>query len=212
MNSSSEERIQPLRARLRQATARDILASAEVVLADKGAAASMAAIARHARVAVGTIYNHFKDRDALLRALVLARRRDIVEQIAASAEATRGAPFRAQLGGFVAGMMDLFDRHRAFVRLALQGDGLLPRNVGKGGGQGTALAHWLARAVELVALGQQEGVLGAGDVEFQAHSLTGLMKGALGYGLARGEFAALAPAVVEQFLRGAAAPGKGRGG
>src|SRR5215212_5561248 len=111
MNSFSEERLQPLRTRRRQATARDILASAEIVLADKGAAASMAAIARHAGVAVGTIYNHFKDRDALLRALVLARRRDIVEQIAASARSTDGAPFRAQLDAFVAGMLGLFDRH-----------------------------------------------------------------------------------------------------
>ncbi len=210
MNSSSEERLQPLRRRLRQATARDILASAEVVLADRGAAASMAAIARHARVAVGTIYNHFKDRDALLRALVLARRKDIVEQIAASARATVGAPFRAQLDAFVTGMMELFDRHHAFVRLALHADGLLPRNLGKGPGQGTALSHWLARAIELVTLGQQEGALASGEVEFQAHALTWLMKGALSHGLARGGFAALAPAVVDQFLRGAATPGKGR--
>jgi AcrR family transcriptional regulator len=196
--------MQPLRTRMRAATARDILASAEVVLAEKGMNASVAAIARHAGVAVGTIYNHFKDRDALLKALVAARRRDLAEGIAAAARATEGCPFAEQLAAFVEGALAVFDRHRAFVRIALEGDSALPRNVGRAAGApASALQQFVARATELVALGQAEGALRAGAEDFLAAGLAALVRGVLFYGLDRGGFAAHAPAVVALFLDGA---------
>src|SRR5437879_6605361 len=73
--SPSETKPSKLRSRLREQTATAILEAAEQVFADQGLAAShMNDIAALAGVAVGTLYNHFKDRDALLSALLEMRR------------------------------------------------------------------------------------------------------------------------------------------
>lgn len=53
----------------------EILAAAADLVADAGLrAVTMAALARRARVAKATVYNHFRDRDEVLRALLLAER------------------------------------------------------------------------------------------------------------------------------------------
>src|SRR5258708_31841270 len=51
----------------------------------------------HAGVAVGTLYNYFPDRDALLVALFQMRRAQLIPQIEALAEAARTLPFDRRL-------------------------------------------------------------------------------------------------------------------
>lgn len=52
-----------------------ILSAAAELVAESGLrAVTMAALARRARVAKATVYNHFRDRDEILRALLLAQR------------------------------------------------------------------------------------------------------------------------------------------
>src|SRR3954471_15366151 len=84
--SESEPERQTLRGRIRETTVQAILSAAEEVFADDGFhAARMGAIAAKAGVSVGTLYNHFEDRDALLGGLrseehtsELQSRRDLV--------------------------------------------------------------------------------------------------------------------------------------
>ena len=60
-----------LKTRLRAETARVITAAAEEVFAAKGLHdAKVEEIAARAGVSVGTVYNHFEDRDGLLQVLI----------------------------------------------------------------------------------------------------------------------------------------------
>ena len=102
MNRRSPDERQPqsLRARLRETTAQAILFAAEEVFADEGLhAAHMGDIAAQAGVAVGTLYNHFADREALLAGLLEARRELIAEidgalQASADRRSARGSAAR----------------------------------------------------------------------------------------------------------------------
>ena len=83
MNRRSATKVAPprpaprLRARIRETTEQAILAAAEEVFADAGLhAAHMGTIAARAGVSVGTLYNHFEDREALLAGLLLARHQE----------------------------------------------------------------------------------------------------------------------------------------
>jgi len=58
-----------LRDRLREEANRAILTAAEEVFSEEGLGARMEQIAARAGVAVGTLYNHFQDRGALVNAL-----------------------------------------------------------------------------------------------------------------------------------------------
>src|SRR5437762_301239 len=87
--SVSELAPQTLRERHRSTTIETVLAAAEQVFADQGLhAAHMGDIATRAGVSVGTLYNHFKDREALLAGLLEARRAEMLSQLD---EALRGA-------------------------------------------------------------------------------------------------------------------------
>src|SRR6266508_4489678 len=81
MNPFSHPPVQPvrLRDRLREETTRGILGAAEEVFAAEGLGARMERIAARAGVAVGTLYNHFQDRNALVAALVRSRREAVEE-------------------------------------------------------------------------------------------------------------------------------------
>jgi AcrR family transcriptional regulator len=119
-DSPSEPIRQSLRDRLREATNREILAAAELVFAEQGLdKASMAQIAERAGVAVGTLYNRFEDRDALLEAVRSDRRAELLEKLDRATRACAGEPFRAQLVSFFTALFEHFDEHQAFLQLVL---------------------------------------------------------------------------------------------
>ena len=69
-----------------------ILDAAAELVADGGPrAVTMAAVARRAAVAKATVYNHFRDRDELLRALLACRARASASRTAHLAAAWRTA-------------------------------------------------------------------------------------------------------------------------
>jgi AcrR family transcriptional regulator len=118
MNMGSEPERKRLFDRLREASVRDILAAAEEVFAERGLEqASMAQIAERAGVAVGTLYNRFADREALLDALLTERRAELLENLDASLGAHAEAGFRTALVGFLTSMFAHCDAHRPFLRL-----------------------------------------------------------------------------------------------
>jgi AcrR family transcriptional regulator len=111
---------QRLRDRLREATLREIMAAAEEVFVESGLdGATMAQIAERAGVAVGTLYNRFADRDALVEALRSERRAEVVVELDRTLAALDGAGFRDQLVGFFTTWFEQVDQHRAFFRLLL---------------------------------------------------------------------------------------------
>src|SRR5690349_12762068 len=120
MNSSSSTERGPhrLRDRIRKETERSVLAAAEEVFAAEGLhQASMAQIAERAGVAVGTLYNHFKDRDALLKVLLEERRKDMYERIDRRRAEVAKEPFQKQLEALLRAIVEHFEEHRSFLHV-----------------------------------------------------------------------------------------------
>jgi AcrR family transcriptional regulator len=98
-----------------------ILDAAEAVFAERGFhGARIQDIAERARIAVGTVYNHFADKDEVLSALLEERTEGLLAQVRAGAAGARAAPrgFRARLEASVTGMLAYVEQHRAFFAIA----------------------------------------------------------------------------------------------
>jgi len=122
-NSSSAKLPQKLRERFREETGRAVLLAAEQVFAEEGLhAASMSSIAERAGVAVGTLYNHFKDRDALLNALLDERRAELIDKIDRARTELADEPFRKQLEGFLRALFSHFEEHGNFLRIVFSSE------------------------------------------------------------------------------------------
>jgi AcrR family transcriptional regulator len=94
-----------------------ILDAAEVVFAERGFhRARIQDIAAHARIAVGTVYNHFEQKDDVLSALLEDRMEELLVQLQARREDPAG--FRERLETRVTRMLDYVRRHRAFFAIA----------------------------------------------------------------------------------------------
>src|SRR5580704_1581256 len=117
MNAPLPRRRDEARALFRNA----ILDAAEAVFADRGFhGARIQDIAERARIAVGTVYNHFADKDEVLSALLDERTEGLLSQVRAGGHrllsAVRG--FRRKLEARVAGMLAYVEQHRAFFAIA----------------------------------------------------------------------------------------------
>jgi AcrR family transcriptional regulator len=112
-----------LRERFRETTVQAILAAAEDVLAESGLpAAHMGEIAARAGVSVGTLYNHFADREALLAGLAYARFADMMARLDATLERTAGQKFRERMEALVTDLLSHWERHRKFTQIVMQGE------------------------------------------------------------------------------------------
>jgi AcrR family transcriptional regulator len=115
---------QRLRDRLREATSREILNAAEEVFVESGLeSATMAQIAERAGVAVGTLYNRFADRDALLDGLFAERRGEMLIELDRTIASLETAGFREQLVGFFTSWFEQVDQRREFFRLLFSDGG-----------------------------------------------------------------------------------------
>ena len=104
-DSASAKKPQRLKERLREVTSRAILAAAEAVLLEQGMDAPMEVIAARAGVAVGTLYNHFEDRQALVKELLETHRAQLRADVQAAEQRTLGLPVREQLLAMVQAMV-----------------------------------------------------------------------------------------------------------
>jgi AcrR family transcriptional regulator len=112
-----------LRERIRATTVQAIMESAEEVFADQGLhSAHMGDIAARAGVAVGTLYNHFQDREALLAGLLDARRADLLAGIDRRLAETARRPFAERLQALLASVLEHKQAHRRFFHILLQGE------------------------------------------------------------------------------------------
>jgi AcrR family transcriptional regulator len=190
-----------LRARFQVEARAIILSAAEEVFGEVGLqAASMNEVARRAGVAVGTLYNHFADREALLDGLTGRRFEELTAQLDAG-ERAAGRAFRPRLSSFVGTVLATCEAHRALFLLLLSQDRpLSPRRA--------AHARALHRRIDrLVRGGIAEGVLKPADAPLYGSFLLGLLRAVITRVLYVGDHAPLgqrAAAVVDFFLHGAA--------
>jgi AcrR family transcriptional regulator len=94
-----------------------ILDAAEAVFAERGFhGARIQDIAERARIAVGTVYNHFADKDDVLAAMLELRSEELIARLRPS----RGdpKPFQARLRARVARVLSYVEAHRAFFAIA----------------------------------------------------------------------------------------------
>ncbi|MGH7294268.1 MAG: TetR/AcrR family transcriptional regulator [Polyangiaceae bacterium] len=113
MNAPLPRRRDEARALFRNA----ILDAAEAVFAVKGFhGARLQDIAAGARIAVGTVYNHFEDKDAVLAALLEERSEAMLVQLR-PARQDRGS-FTARLEARLARVLAYVQEHRAFFAIA----------------------------------------------------------------------------------------------
>jgi len=101
-DSAKTVRVHPLRARLKEVVATTILDAAEQVFSERGLDARLEDIATQAGVAVGTLYNYFADRQALVEAMLETHRAHLLERLEAVVIRNRELPFRAQLEAILA--------------------------------------------------------------------------------------------------------------
>jgi len=107
-----------MKERQREAATEAILEAAEQVAAERGlAGTSIAAIAKRAGVAVGTLYNYFPDREQLLATWMQHRRNELVPAIEAAALAHVKLPFERRLRAYLADILAIFEKKRQFVRV-----------------------------------------------------------------------------------------------
>jgi len=96
-----------------------ILDAAETVFAERGFhEARIQDIAARARIAVGTVYNHFEQKDDVLWALLEERSEEMLAQLAARPDDPRA--FAERLRARVARVIAYVDAHRSFFAIAIE--------------------------------------------------------------------------------------------
>jgi AcrR family transcriptional regulator len=185
-----------------------ILDAAEAVFAENGFhGARIQDIAARARIAVGTVYNHFAQKDDVLRALLQERSEELLAELRPRPD---DAPeFRARLEACAARTLAYVGRHRAFFAIASE-QGLFAGSSAPGARLDVRPADKVAkfRAVyrELVDEGIRSGDLEPMDADALARFFQGTMRAFILASLAGEETdaAALVSMTVDLFLHGAA--------
>jgi AcrR family transcriptional regulator len=203
VNSSRERRTQRLRERFRRETTQAVLEAAEEVFAEKGLhGASMSEISRRAGVAVGTLYNHFADREALLKHLLDMRCRELLDLIDAEIKELSRGTFVDQLVAFTNSFFSAKEKHRALFRIVLEEE-QAGRPLRSGGDIKREIYH---RLDKLVRRGVKDGFLRERDSELFPSLLMGMFRGVMmreQYGAPLTPVGECAGQLVDFFLHGA---------
>ncbi len=203
-----------MRERVRESTRDAILdAAAKSFNAGGAGAVRMEDIAAGAGIAVGTLYNYFHDRQALIASLLQSRTQRLLDALdaAAAAGVNAGEPsaatVRAEMQHFVATLVAHWDANRILLTLMIED--LLQRGADAHAvhREHTVATQLLARGQKLMARGIDAGVLQPADTGVYAAMLLGMVRGVVTTALVRGEaaFAHQSDEIVRVFLRGAAA-------
>ncbi|MHB1846044.1 MAG: TetR/AcrR family transcriptional regulator [Deltaproteobacteria bacterium] len=183
-----------------------ILQAAEDVFAAQGLlVARMEEIAARAGVAVGTVYNYFSDRQALLSAVLDERTRELATKLKALERQTRGQPFETRVEAFLRELLGHFDAQRALYSLLLQAECSPSQRLIHTHRDGP-FAEIYRQAERLVAEGMREGTLRDESAEFLAAMLVGMVKGTAIRALIDPKMPTVSgrlPQILSLFLRGA---------
>jgi AcrR family transcriptional regulator len=215
LDSSSDSRVS-LRAKFRNATREAILdAAADVLGSADGSQARIEDIAARAGVAVGTVYNYFEDRRALVSALLETRKKSLMDALdlplkpAARARRTPASgreSFEAELTHFVAAVAAHIDANRFLLNLLLEDERSRGIDAQAASRRRTVQAELLTHAERLMEKGIRSRALRKDDAAMYAALLVGMVRGLAISALTRQkEFSADATAsIVRVFMTGAA--------
>ncbi|WP_394822571.1 TetR/AcrR family transcriptional regulator [Pendulispora albinea] len=189
-----------------------ILDATEEVMSEAGVEAfSLNAVAARAGIAVGTIYNHFRDRDELIRQLFLTRRAQMFAEVDSVLKEAQKLPFRDKLTAFVRVVLQHFDNRHDFLSIVLQTEHLglqcLDRIKSSDSPERSAMLRIQEQAAEIVKAGLKEKVLRLESADLYPALLMGVVRAILLDRIdARARpVAEEAERVVDLFLRGAGA-------
>jgi AcrR family transcriptional regulator len=161
---------QKLRERLKAATNDAILDAAEQVFASEGVQkARMESIALAAGVAVGTLYNHFETREALLEELISVRRVEFAKKLDQVLADTAEKPFDAQLEGFLLTASEHLERRQRFLRILMETEHMIGKHK-------FAAEVLTKRTAELIQRGVKLKALREKDAELFPQLLRGLLR------------------------------------
>jgi len=201
MNLRSRSRMKPhpFKERLREAAAEAILDAAEAAILERGLNVPMELIANRAGIAVGTLYNHFADRKALLDSLRARHGETLRADVQAAEERTQHLPVRDQLVAMLTAMLSGWSH----IFLVLRQGEPLPDS------QMRALIRDRFEEIfgGVLERGREQGVIVADPHGLQAVVLRSLLQGifVLAYDEPKRAVPAQAPAfVVDMFLNGVA--------
>jgi AcrR family transcriptional regulator len=186
-----------MRRTVRETVRLAILDAAEELIARHGLHdAALVQIARRAGVAVGTLYNYFTDRDALIRALFETRRATFRPRLLAAIDAGRDLAFEPRLRRFVRDLLEAFESHRSFLKLAIENEHLKPS-------ASTAPQDIAIGVRDILAAGVREGAIPAHS-DLLALAITGTIKAVVVQRIQAGsELVRDADAIVDFVLDGA---------
>lgn len=159
-----------------------VLDAAEQIFASEGVhRARIQDIAKLARVSVGTIYNHFAQKEDIVSALLDEREREIIEAFAHHPDDP--PDFVGRFNTRNERMLTLFSKHQAFFRFALY-EGLFESDIVPAGsvfsGHDTAFEKRFPRQTEmLLEQGMDEGVVERQDPVRLKRFIAGAMRGVM---------------------------------
>jgi AcrR family transcriptional regulator len=187
-----------MRQALRETVRNAILDAAEDLIARHGLHDTvLLQIARHAGVAVGTLYNYFTDRDALIRGLFESRRATFRPRLLAAIRAGSDLAFEPRLRRFVRDVFDAFESHRKFLKVAIENEHLKPSG-------STAPQDLLAGVRDVISAGVRERVISADRAPLLPLAITGMIKSIAVHRIQAGEdLAGDSDAIVDFVLDGA---------
>jgi AcrR family transcriptional regulator len=154
-----------------------ILDAAEGVFAERGFhGARIQDIAERARIAVGTVYNHFEQKDEVLSALLDERTEEMLRELRPSPDDPEQFP--ARLTARVARLLAYVSRHRAFFAIATE-HGLFAGAVAPSAPAGTRRLRHVEEFRTLFRAFIDEGIA-SGDLEpISGEALTRFLGGTI---------------------------------
>ncbi len=160
-----------LRSQLRETVRAAILDAAEERIAAQGLhGTSLVEIAKAAGVAVGTLYNYFEDRDAMVRALFETRRATLQPKIQAAIKSGVDLDFEPRMRRFMRELFEAFESHHRYVQVVFQAEHLKPT---------ASHADLVAAIDEMVAAGVREGVIAKATADTLSVVLAGSIRAVL---------------------------------
>lgn len=196
----------PLRARIRAEVRTGILHAAEEVFSEEGVLTGrMEHVAHRAGVAVGTVYNHFEDREAVLLSLLQERRLELLQHVDEAIEGA-GPQFQDQLASFLTSVFAYVREHRPFLSLLVQEEAVAVKLRLAQPFEERTLPQLRKRARRLVTVGLRQGQLRRRDSELWPDLLIGSLHSLLLRELAHrhgGDTADPGRATLAFFLKGA---------
>lgn len=204
MNSDSFSESTLILRRQFKAKTRDAIlnAAATVFARDSATHVRMEDIAARAGIAVGTLYNYFQDRSALVGALLESRTRVLLDSLDAALDVD--ASFDERLMRFVQALADHFEANRSLLSFLLEEERVHGHDARTASRRHSVLREVLSRAERLLVEGVRDRALREGDPSMYAALLVGMIRGMVSIAVTgNARLGDAATAIVGVFLTGA---------